>query len=1472
MGKKDNNLNEEKEIQEETEEQLTDKDKELLENKAENKLLGVLADEFVKYCEDNKQNISPEEMFLQFLKQKGSTDKQKILEVLERKMWRRLTFSDIKNLYLKSGYTIEKAIYKDIFKDFKRKDAVKSVVKKLEEKVNTLLTEGKFRTIDFSQYLPEKIKNDKDIDKLFDAIHYDFSELIKKLKTAIWNPQITPERRQELEHLIEKLKNTVVTNEELLNQMEQDKVINSNERKFLEGDSSVTSLTDKQKTELNSIFNTLFNWSLITTLSDFIDARRKVSLSLEKLKNLWTIQDVVGEYIENINTEEVNWLYDKIKDSLSPDELKEFDNCNDKKWASYNLCVDLVKKDLVVKKLNEDIELLAEFIKTKDPSLSFILDRIAKTGKIDDVNEKNKLFSYIVEKYIDDSLNFLASAFKFTEKEKEEYRDILRLLFDPSKPSFQIRNPFTGSVISIRVNKTIEFGDDIKKLSEEWPRFILEILGNDVDLFQLIFPEYFVDLNINGVEYKITKHSKVEITKKDGTVVSGYINKVGDEVEIYDEPFATTPKEVIKESDILSLSVVDKKLILENSDLKKLLLWLVSTLPWRNYEQSVYSLIDKKDTLITPDARTEEEIQEQLREFYREWKKFEWDDMLSKPEVGDILQVKWQALNIPGLINNWYYAEIVKMDREKGVMTLKIWWWILDFDWNTEYEVPMTWEFLKNLRYNANWNILKFKKQDNLKDFADYINNLELSSDFQGFKSTLWKWKNSDIKVENWKLLKKTTDGKYEPITHIWRQKVENINNNEIIEQAKYRSDLYDVWEVEYKKDKVVLKSPDTDFKKEMDLNTFMAVFLHNDLSPWTEKEYRAVKLDFETVVKWPEPKIWFAINDLILASKNIKDAFLYHFKQDDELRAAIMYENLTALMPGFWFLKDIKLEAGWEKESKLWRVIEDAKARLERAWEGKWENHGKKAAAIIKEEIFDLVLKWEELSTRHKLKAAWYLLYAMEKWPGPYFRKLAPYAGQWIWIRALLWRDHYYKWSNKVKELQDRLMQNPDDQQARNDLVLSEMFYIKDQDTTKIFSAKFGTTVEWLAIDVTGDMGRADKVYESEMKKWSFDLIYDWFKSYIWNDRPPNVMGALKAISERVEIQQHYIDYNKVITSLIFTGYLYHSWWNPYREEFDKICRTYSVPIGLFARETDWLNKVLRIFDYIVKKKGITPGGKKQSFTEYLYGKSSPDKVSVYELTNSTIRKGIIKKLESFWWEYGEEIVSSLDYTDTVLLGYLRDENIDKKEKKAIDEYFSKVNASSVWEDWEIAPKTFKSSYSPYYQTWVLNTSAAAFMKYALEVDEWDFEHNIGAWIWDWLLQKLDKLSDFMSKDEIYSFVLKKFISWFGRNYKSKDNAIMLIQALRSWDKEELTNAIYTHLKYSIWGHHGLIPPEMDAGLQKFVEVFSVRPSNIDDILNEEFKKSFVEQSYYYTVADIDLKKHQVNNDDYEKEHKKVA
>ena len=1468
MAKKDDSkLVKNPELLENPENELTEK--ELNFKRTKEDLFIILAKKFQEFYKTSKMNFSSaQEAFYEFLKREWSDEKTKVIEELEWQLWRSITFSDIKDFYLKSSYTIEWELNKKIFKDFKRKNAVKSVIKRFETKINKKIENAGIwdsaiiLKVNFSQFLSKDIETDEQIDEIYEKVRQEYLEKLQKIKNASKNNRIDNELKNKYSKLLEELKNTKITNEEVIEQLEQDGILSYKEVNFLKDSKEVSDLTDQQMAEVYNIFSTLFNSSIVNVLDDFMEIERKVRLSMERFQNMWKVWDVIAKKIEQIgitNTDVENIYKNKLEWKLTDSQLKELEICEEKKTdAAIKDCEYKVKEKLVKDYILWSFENLWQFFLDKgDKDFWNIILKIAKKEKLDEADEKI-LYDEIKDQYIDNVCEFIFSAYKFKDDaQKNEYKEVLKQILDLDKDKIKFKDPINWWEVEVDVEKKVIFNkeyNNINELFEEQPYFELKI-KDSLDIFKSIYPYNFVEFNLNGIDISFSRFQKVKVNNKDGTSTEWYL-KDGDDGTIFlceDKDDDEKCKE-LNLDEISDIQPINNELILNNHDLPKLFLSLTSNITWKNPKliEQTSELLNKVSKDIEKEPKNTENVAEKLKEFNRIWKKLNGDED-AQFEKGSVITLKWVSLNIPWFLNNWFYAEIVDINKETGTVKLKIKWWVLNFSWETEYTLPIDAEWLKKLKRENGGNVFRFKKLDDKKDFVEYVKELELTSNFQWFSDTLWKWKNSNLEAKSDGIYKKWDNNNLEKVEYIGRAKVAVDNNNEAVKKAKYRSDLYDVWKLEYNGDQVTLKDPETwKISKTMDYNTFMLVFLQNDLSPWTGKEYRWVQQNFSSVAPKAKAGMAFALNDIILAVKNIKDSFMYHFKQDDELRAAIVYSNLTKVLPWWWFFSDVKLEANGERESKIWNVIESYKSRLERSeWEWKWWNHAKTAAWIIEKEIFKHknIKKWKALPYRHRLKAAWYLLYALDKWPWPYFRALSQYNGQWMWIKALLWPQHYYKWQTKVQELKDKIKQDPENQNLRSQLVMSEMFYLKDEDTTWLFSSKFWPTVEFLTVNAFWDSGKEENAYKWESEKGSYSLIYDGWKSYVLNDRPSNASWALKALVENVDSQSEYVDFNKVILSTIFTWFLYNSQWTPYVRTFDKICRTYSIPIWLFAKSYYGHHNILHILDYIVAKKWIKPWGKKQSFTQFLYGKKNPEDVDITNYTTKPERAKIMWKMESFWNEYGEEIVFALDYTDTTLLdatksNYEKDEVIaTDKQKQAIGKYLWKVNAEYKWESWEIS-KTFVSWEAPYYQEGIFNIAGGVFEEYACKVDDGNFEHEIWRWMWEGLVAKLESMQDFVKDDNIYEFVLKRFMSFFGNRYKWKDNRYNLIKAIQTWNEAYLKDAIVEHLKYSIWGHYGEIPPEMEEWLEKFAEVLWKRPSNINNVLKSVFSETDIENA----------------------------
>ena len=1373
------------------------------ETLTQEQLFETISEWIQEFYEQNKErftSLTAQDVFLSYIQENKENE---FINKLQNLLWRELSFDDIKYLYLKSNYTLEQSITKDIFKKFKRKNVVKSIITKFDEKYNDLLS-SLWYSFDIKQFLPEIINSSEDIDNIFenikDYLHNFYKNLSKEEK--------------------EKLKNIKITNEEILNQLIIDWILTEEESKILKKEIwDISSFSNNQLEEVYNIQSVLLNSNIVNSFETINSWFEQMNLDLEKTFKFPKLFSLLEEY-RKVSSSNLEKIWEKIKDNLTEKEKEELTNCNGDKN-----CIRMYKKFLIEEYL-WDINNLISYIKEEEKNknqiwLSSILKKLINNQWLTE-SETKLLFSFMKKEFIENNVEKIARLYSLTEEQKNDYKTIFEQLFDENKNTLNIY----GNIVNIEKNIVFPTINDVDDLENIMPNIIFTIFWDKVEQLSNVswLKKYFVEIDSK----KITTFTKVNITWKDGVSTSWYIQETENgEIEIYSSPYILNnevnpePIKTIKKEDIDNIEKLEEdRLILNaNTDLKDLCLWFVSVIaPEKVYEYNTENIKNLlKETEQNKSTEQNEKPEEALKEFKKEFSYLEWDSNTEFKKWA-ILWFKWINLWYPSISHNYYYYQIIDIDEENLTFTLKVWWGIVPFSQDVEKEIvlPIDAKLLKKIKYNNNGNLFKYEKYDSLEKFWENIKNINLKSDYQWMEKWLSLWQNN-IEVKNGKFVNRE---KNEEIKYIWKE-----------ENGKF-----DVYKIETLDNKVVLTHPyDTSFKKELDYNTFLMMISSNQLSPWSETEFKTIEKDVNFK---PSSKDWFwklfTVNDIILSSKQVMDNIKYYFKEDDELRAAEMFEKMASKLPNWWILWDVKMEAKWEKDSKIWKRIENAKSRLERAWEGKGKNHGKDAANIIEKEIFSKIKSGKPLWYRQQLKAAWYLLYAMDKWPWPYFRALAKYEGKWMWVKALLWDEHYEKYRLKVKKLEQALRKDPKNENLRYELVTAEMFYIKDEDdASRKYSNNFWATLEWNTINLYSN-SKVQSVKEWEETKWNYTLVYGALKSYITNNRAPNVIWALKSMSERVWDYNEYVDYYKAISMIIMSWYAYNDFWTPLKESFDKICKTYWVPVWLFWSDYYGLNKMLKVYDYIVKKKGIKPWWK-DTFTEYLYWVKNPDNVDVLSLKTQDQRKNIIKKMESFWKENWEEIVVSLDYTDDVLLKYENDKKVEATEKEVLWEYFDKVN-DNITENFAFDSDLFKTSYAPYYQNGIFNIPAWTFSKIALNIDDWDFDSSIkwvAQWMWVWVISKLSKFeTEIEENSEMYKFVLRKYINWMWRFYKweEKEN---FKKALISKDKNLLKKSIID-LNRNTRGSDGQLPIEMVEWLEKFVEVFMKWTKDLENVVND--------------------------------------
>ncbi len=1226
--------------------------------------------------------------------------------------------------------------------------------------------------------------------------------------------------------------------------------------------------------------NDFKNRMLLMWVGEELDKYSKaVDKVYEKIRNVFAPPSSFGELLKReiellIDLQFIKSHFRQIYDVL-PDNLQQRlhtliqQNCGRSQidWNKITDCEAEQLQVIVAELMEEDnpehkLENFIQLLRLASPEKANLVERILQWNLIDAERMelvRNLIFS---PEYIEKAAEMFGFALQFSEEETERFKQYLkdflwngRLRFYDQEGNLR-EIPFDIDVIlPTQLSNPAELLE--ANIAVRW-----QASATHRDNLQQLFPHLYH--TINNVTFSIW--NRIKVTDRNGQSYEGYpVVLLNGGLVLFDTP--TGDRNLVKEfepEDIPNLQIeivddsVDVSFISLDDHFPGTLMVLAYAVKDPNYRyEDFLSNVAGQGEQIQSAQQQATDVQQEEREKRKLYKQFLKErDTLNGDPAAQFTQwtrlfLRVDSLPVPGVKSEYIEFEITQIDRENLRFQLTAVGWIsfqAEQAMGRQIWVDITPEIIRNWKFSTYGYVYKFKLATNANDFfEDYLKNLWLQVDDREVEIGINRRRSQNLKWENSKLYRIDKNWKKEEIRYLGK--------------TLHGENKFIAYEVKFEENKVILKHPnDKNFKLELDYNSFLLLIGENKLYPWSDKDYQteiSVHTDVNGLKK-PMTLNWMSWGQMKLSFSHFKRVFLNYMKKDDEFREAIFYEHLTkfayysmAWAPGIsQILKQMKYEAKWERETKVMKVIEMFKEDLIRADDGKWANHWKVASEIIKTKIFDKVLAWKELSYTQKLAAAWYLLYAIERWPGPYFRKLSDYSWKWVWVRALLGEAHYRRWKAIHTQLIEKLKIEPDNQTLRDELVKSEIFYIKDQsDTWNWYSQSYPTLLEGMYIDKVYSSSKAEEIYKNEKEKGNFYLIYEAWKSYVNNNRPPNSLWAFKALAERVEDYSHYVNMYKAVFINIFTWYAFNNYVNQYREDYERILRTYGYVVGRYAFDNMWIQKIGRIINYILKKKNISLYAKgliskkedEYNILKYLYG-SDADKILATDLwgmdwANYKQRK-TIEKMEKLWDLIGSDIVKSLDYTDLSLLEH---QDVDSQIQQDIQEYFDEYVMDKEMEDWALDRDIFKTAHSPYFKEGIWNLPAKTFNAIALRLDEGEFEQE---WLsfnfWRNLIRQLQKFSTREDK-QIYAFVLKKFLSWFPTklSQKSKQKFVASLKYLQqTGDATPLRKFILEDFVKSL-SHYG-VPDIVEEWMEAFVNFWVTGRQYLPEVWPEIFGRQW--------------------------------
>ena len=790
--------------------------------------------------------------------------------------------------------------------------------------------------------------------------------------------------------------------------------------------------------------------------------------------------------IANDISQKLQWLYSNAFPAINTivGENERYRYNENKLWSEYEWKLKAIKDNAKLSEAEKEKEIkdlkreyYIKYLKKTDPKIGKAMEELYKNNF-----DFSKIEDNVLKWYIDKVVNLrLKSLFNNGLHETlelsqniDEFEDFYKKLADPCIKEIHLDNrvsPWTSTPNSINL--------PIKKTIIPWEHPWLK----DIDEFWSKEKSY----DYLPIRYEINKEDveKLQIGMEDKINLMNFLSRFETEDKT---------KYVIEWQEAWSLIylffVINSKTPITHVDLEKQK--ELEELFWDTKKSNGKKDGDEEnenDKENKDDNKDDEEKDWEKDEINDEKKSEVENNDTPKNFINDIEKLwpwikfeNWCEVRLPrwsSELPGWWYKrmklKINKIDKEKWTFEGKFFWWELKFNDKLEW---------KNKKFNMNNETLKlFKNVSKDPNKVLLLPNPD-NSDFNSFKNKLnWKLGNWDISLPDWvnrdgkKFMHNTTDEngkeKSEEANFFW------VNWDDTISyKVEYKPSSHSFkvscdfnWEDE-KKD---WKTENVRYKysRDMDWNNFLIFVNQKWLTPQKKEEVEKAKIKQDEkfqIMNWWQWKLnWFSLSNIKNVFKSItwsikKKVDEYNKNQDQKLEDILVWDRwiYSKLASILWFIPSIKqwlweLEQEFynERDNRSWKKIEWYLKIFQ--WDPDfWTTFDKVPpfAQILwwksyKEFIIWLFNAKRKLGDDNIQKAAALLLANIEKWWSPY-RGLPEYENLWLWVKVLLWDDHYKNFlQEKIKliEARDKAETSKnswlDKKSLNNQLATFEMDYI---------------------------------------------------------------------------------------------------------------------------------------------------------------------------------------------------------------------------------------------------------------------------------------------------------------------------------------------------------------------------------------------------------------------------------------------
>jgi len=699
------------------------------------------------------------------------------------------------------------------------------------------------------------------------------------------------------------------------------------------------------------------------------------------------------------------------------------------------------------------------YLKKKNISIGNTLEELRSNNfdysKISDDNLE-KLLLKIVDLRLEKLVNeWVVDALKLNYWSIDEFKNFYKELANPKIKTLHLKN------VNILWSGLTTFDLPINKTIVEWanPRL------NDIE--QYWWEQKFFDAI--PIRYEIKKSDidsdKLNISLEDREKLLGFLSRFKDEWDKYviDWPDVWLLLYLFfiinSESPITQMSWDEQKKIEELFGEEQ------NTKSWEDNEESAENTEsegENQESSVNTIESFKKEIESCWTGEFEDWSEI-WLPMWNS-KLGD-----WWY--------QWMKIKISNVDMTKWTFTGKVFW--------SEFEFK-----------DIEWKTKKFKMNQKLLDDLNKISKMDTSS-----KNKFWLLPNPDnvtfnsfiensLKDNLWKHKLWTNELKFPPMDNVlWKdnQFVWKTEDGWEVPNVQYfcTANGKSTYKVEHKKNSFTVssvfmseeewkdgkkESKLTSYKRDMDWNNFLIFFTQKWLKTRQTKEDSDLLINNRygkqcEIVNSRHLKLnRFSINNIKNGFKNIFSAVKKHLDEYDKRRTEDFQEIIEEkslnfipkwirdLIPSLWFAIWQRLEEIYAQKLNTWwkrisRYLDDLKEDPQFGDTfGQTPSHVKWLYwKSYKQYIVDLFTSGKDTTEDEKRKCAALLLVNIDKWSSPY-RNLTEYKNKWLWVKLILWPDHYKLYmEDREKCIQDLRLATETKEKERLQSVLarSEMDYI---------------------------------------------------------------------------------------------------------------------------------------------------------------------------------------------------------------------------------------------------------------------------------------------------------------------------------------------------------------------------------------------------------------------------------------------